>query len=101
MPEVAGVTQAYWLTILNDVGNNQDFRVLRQLEWMQHMDLQSAEAAAEINLLLWRNVLITEHQHMMVEVGMVHALEIAERQGLRQIQPQHLRTERRIEGFDT
>src|SRR5450830_1361971 len=67
---------------------------------MQHMDLQGAEAAAEIDLLLWRNVLIAEHQHMMVEMGVVHALEIAERQGLRQIQSQHLCTQGRIEGFD-
>jgi hypothetical protein len=52
VPELAGVTQADVLAVLDDVGNDQDFRVVGQQELLEHVDLQHAEAAAEIDLLL-------------------------------------------------
>jgi hypothetical protein len=101
MPEMAGIAQADGLAILDDVRDDQHFRLRGQLELAQHVDLQGTEAAAEIDLLLRRDALLAEHQHVMVEVGVVQALEVAQRQRLRQVQPQHLRAERRIERLDT
>jgi hypothetical protein len=52
VPELAGITQADVLAVLDDVGNDQDFRVVGQQELLEHVDLQHAEAAAEGDLLL-------------------------------------------------
>ncbi|GAB3402944.1 hypothetical protein GCM10027318_11590 [Massilia agilis] len=71
-----------------------------QLELAQHMDLQWAEAAAEGDLLLRRDVLVAEHQHMVVEVGTVDAREFFVGERRVQVQAEHLGAERRIEAAD-
>ena len=76
VPELASITQAYVATFLDDVGHDQDFRVARQQELLEHMNLQLAEAAAEDDLLFGADPLLPEHQHMVVKVGTVNALEI-------------------------
>jgi hypothetical protein len=51
VPELAGVTEADVLAVLDDVGNDQDLRVAGQQELLEHVDLQHAKAAAEGDLL--------------------------------------------------
>ena len=97
---MAGVAQADRLAVLDDVRDDQDLRVARQLELVQHVDLQRAEAAAEGDLLRRRDALVAEHQHVVVEVGAVDAGEVLARQGLRQVQAEHLGAQRRVEGAD-
>jgi hypothetical protein len=54
--------------------------VARQLELVQHVDLQRPEAAAEGDLLCRRDALVAEHQHVMIEMRLMDALEITMRQ---------------------
>ena len=49
--------------------HQQHFRVTSELELVQHMDLQAAESAAEIDLLLRRNALVAEDQYVMVQMS--------------------------------
>ena len=76
MPEFACVSQADGLAVFNDVGDDQDFRVVGQQELFEHMDLQHAESTAEVDLLLGSDTLITENHDMMVQVRTMNAHEI-------------------------
>jgi hypothetical protein len=49
---IARVAQPDGLAVLLDVGDDQNFRVVLELELVQHMDLERPEAAAEIDVLL-------------------------------------------------
>jgi hypothetical protein len=100
MPEVAGIAQADRLAVLHHVRHHKDLRMARQLELVQHVDLQRAEAAAEGDLLRRRDALVAEHQHVIVEVRAMDAREIPGGQRLRQIQPDHFGTERCVERTD-
>jgi hypothetical protein len=64
------------------------------------MDLQCAKAAAELDLLPRRDVLVAKHPHMMIKVGAVYAPKVFVNQRLPQIEPDHCRAERRIERLD-
>src|SRR5690606_12192854 len=100
VPELAGVGQADRLTVLLDVGDDEDLRVIGQQELLEHMDLQWAEAAAEIDLLLRGDALVAEHQQAVVQVGTVNPREIDIVQRLGQVQADDLGTQWRIEGLD-
>ncbi|MNT65906.1 hypothetical protein D3C72_2039290 [compost metagenome] len=76
MPELAGIAQADVLAVLDNVGDDEDFRVSGQQELLEHMDLQHTEAAAEGNLLFGADVLVAKHQHMVVEVRAVNPGEV-------------------------
>ncbi len=76
VPELAGIAKADILTVLDDVGDDQDFRVAGKQKLLEHMDLQLAKAAAEGDLLFRADALVTEHQHMVVEVGAMNTGEI-------------------------
>ena len=65
-----------------------------QVELMQHVDHQWAEAAAEIDVLARRDALIAEHQQMMVQVRLMDAGKILARQFARQVQANDLGAQR-------
>ncbi len=71
-----------------------------QLELVQHVDLQRTKAPAERDLLVRRDALVAEHQHVVVKVRAMDTREIIGGQWLRQVQPDHFGTERRIERTD-
>mmetsp|Transcript_5852 Transcript_5852/g.22971 ORF Transcript_5852/g.22971 Transcript_5852/m.22971 type:complete len:729 (-) Transcript_5852:815-3001(-) len=100
VPVMARVTEADRLAVLDDVGHDQQLRVAGQRELVQHMDLQRPEAAAEVDLLLRRDALVAEHQHMVVEMGAVNTAEVVVGQRLAEVQPQHLGGEAAGEGAD-
>jgi hypothetical protein len=100
VPEVAGVAQAYGFAVFLDVGDHQDFRVVLQLEVFQHVDLQRAEAAAEVDVLLRRDALVAEHQHVVVQVGAVDAAEIGRRERPGEVQAQDFGAQRGVKRAD-
>ena len=61
-----------------------------QVELVQHMDLQGAEATAEGDLLLGADALVTEDQHVVVQMCTVDAAEVFPVQRLVQVQADHL-----------
>jgi hypothetical protein len=62
MPVAPGIGQAQRLAILPRlVRDDQDLRMPGQVEMVLHMDLQLAEAAAEVDVLLRRDPLVAEH----------------------------------------
>lgn len=77
-----------------DVGDDQDLGVIGQLEVLQHMDLQRAEAAAEIDVLARGDALVAEHQHVVRKVRAVDAVEVLRAEGPRQIEAHHLGAQR-------
>jgi hypothetical protein len=64
---------------------------------MQHMNLQRAKAAAESNLLIRRDALIAEHQHVVIEVSAMNPRKIVLAQGLGEIEPEDLRADGTVE----
>ena len=94
MPEMPSVPQADGLAVFLDVGHDQYLRAARKLETLEHVDLQRPEAAAEIDLLLRRDVLVAEHQHMVLKMRAVNAGEILRIERPVQVQAQHLRAQR-------
>ena len=69
MPELASIAQTDGLTVLDDVGDAEDLRVITEQELPEHMDLQWAKTAAEGDLLFGGDTLVTEHQQRMIEMG--------------------------------
>ena len=100
MPELAGIAQADGLAVLDDVGNDQDFRMPGQLELLEHMDLQHAETAAEIDLLFGGNALVAEHHHVMIQVRAVDAGEVLVIDRAGQIETDDFGTHRAAERAD-
>src|SRR5690606_17711951 len=76
VPELAGVAQAGRLTVLDDVGDDEDLRVAGQQELAQHVDLQLAEAAAEGDVLFRGQVLVAEDHYAVIQMGAMHTGEI-------------------------
>ena len=56
-------------------------------EMVLHVDLQRAEAAAEVDLLFGRDALVAEHQHLMVRQRRPDGLEPDIGQRLAEIDP--------------
>ena len=50
MPKLTGIAQADGLTVLDDVGDDENLRVIGQQKLLEHVDLQRAETAAEGDL---------------------------------------------------
>ncbi len=76
MPELAGVAETDVLAVFDNVGHDEDFRMPRQQELLEHMDLQHAKTATEIDVLFRGDALVAEHHHVMVQVRTVNACEI-------------------------
>ena len=76
MPEFTRITQADGLAVLDDVGDDQDFRVVGQQELFEHVDLQHAEAAAEGDLLFGGDALVAEHYDVVIQMRAVDAREV-------------------------
>ncbi|GLH52601.1 hypothetical protein RS3R6_07820 [Pseudomonas atacamensis] len=76
MPELAGVSETDVLAVLDDVGNDEDFRVIGQEELFEHVDLQHAETAAEIDLLLRGDLLIAKDHDVVIQVRAVNPREV-------------------------
>jgi hypothetical protein len=91
VPVFAGITQAHRLTVLDDIGDDQDFRVIGEQKLLEHVNLQHAETAAEIDLLLRGDLLITEHNDVVVQMRAVHASEVCVVQRTGQIQADDFR----------
>src|ERR1700692_1679188 len=83
MPEMTGIDQSNRFIVFDNVGNDQHFWILRQLELTQHMDLQPSKTAAEIDLLLRRDALLSEYHDMMIQMCLMDAPEVGFRQPLR------------------
>ena len=98
MPKLTGIAQADGLTVLDDVGDDENLRVIGQQKLLEHVDLQRAETAAEGDLLLGRDALVTEYKQGVIEMGAMDTGEvvITERPG--QIQADDLGAHGRIEG---
>ncbi|MOA39018.1 hypothetical protein D3C78_1607640 [compost metagenome] len=94
MPELAGIPEADRLTVLDDVGDDEDFRMAGEQELLEHVDLQLAEQSTEGDLLLGRDVLVTEHQQAVVQMRKVEVGEIFRIERAGQIQPDDFRTQR-------
>jgi len=67
---------------------------------MQHVNLQRAKTAAERDVLLGRDLLIAEHEYVMVEMCAVNAGEIVGRKRFVQIEAEHFRADGRVERND-
>ncbi|MNN49255.1 hypothetical protein D3C81_1637700 [compost metagenome] len=93
MPELAGIAQADRLTVLDDVGDDEEFRMPWQQELLEHVDLQLAEQAAEGDLLLRSDVLVAKHQQAMVQMREVDVGEILRIERAGQIQPDNFRAQ--------
>ncbi|MCY1370014.1 hypothetical protein D9M69_570830 [compost metagenome] len=100
MPVFAGIAQPHRLAILHDVGHDEDLRIPGQVELMQHVDHQAAEAPAEIDVLLRGNALVAEHQQVVVQMRLVHPGEVSRVEFLRQIDTDDLRAHRARQGPD-
>ena len=57
-----------------------------ELELVQDVDLERAEAAAEVDVLLRGDLLVAEDQDVMVEMGLVDAGEVFGADGLRDVE---------------
>src|SRR5579872_1989424 len=97
MPVMTGVAETDRLAVLDDVRDDQHLRITRQLELMQHVNLQRAEAATEGNLLIRRNALIAKHQHVMIQMRAVNACEILLAQRLAEIETQNFSADGAVE----
>ena len=85
MLPVARIAQANGLArSVLDVGDDQNLGVARELEVLEHVDLQRPEQAAEIDVLARRDALVAEHQHVVVQVRAVDAGEVLAAQRARQ-----------------
>mgnify|MGYP006932622817 CR=1 FL=1 len=69
---MTSITETDRLAVLLDIRDDQDFRMICQLELMQHMDLQSAKTTAEFYLLCRCNFLIAKHQQVMIQMRLMH-----------------------------
>jgi hypothetical protein len=67
--------------------------VAGQVEMMLNMDLQRSEAAAEVDMLFRRDVLIAEHQHLTILQRRTDRREVSLGQRLTEIDPGDLRTQ--------
>ena len=63
-------------TILAPVRQDEDFRVLWQQEFSQHMLLQFSEAPTEGYLCVWREILITDDDNAVADESAVNCLEL-------------------------
>ena len=76
MPILAGIAQTDRLTVLYDVRNDENFRVISQEKLLEHMDLQNAKTSTEVNLLLRGDVLIAEYDNVVVQMCLMNASEV-------------------------
>ena len=67
----------------------------RQLELVEHVDLQRTETAAEADLLVGRDVLVAEYHDVMIQVSAMNALEIIVGKRLAQLEPGYFSAQRR------
>jgi hypothetical protein len=100
MPEMPCIAQAHRLPVFLDVRHDQHLRMTGELELPEHVDLERAEAATERHLLFGRDALIPEHQYVVLQVSAMQPREIAVAEWARQVQPEHLGTQRRVERAD-
>jgi hypothetical protein len=61
------------------------------------MNLQRAESAAEGNLLIRRDALVAEHEHMVIEVSAMNAREIVLAKRLAEIESEDFRADGTVE----
>ncbi|GLZ25692.1 hypothetical protein Pstu01_23610 [Stutzerimonas stutzeri] len=66
--------------------------MIGQQKLLEHVDLQRAETAAEGDLLLGGDALVTEHQQSVIEMGTMDTSEIGFVQRLGQVQANDFRT---------
>ena len=94
MPHRATVGNADIAAALAACRDEKDLRMVLQHRVVGGMLVQAAETPREIHMLLWRNPLVAEHQHQMVEMRALHLLEgfIVER--FRQVEAYDLGAER-------
>jgi hypothetical protein len=97
---MARVTETNRLAVLDDIRHDQYLRISRQLELVQHMDLQRAKAAAKGDLLVRRDALVAKHQYVVIEVRAMNAREILVNKRLIQIEAQDFRAHGAVEGTD-
>lgn len=71
-----------------------------QQELLEHMDLQHAKTTTESDVLFRADTLVTEHHHVMVEVGTVDAGKILVVDGPGQVQADDLGADRIAEWTD-
>jgi hypothetical protein len=57
-----------------------------QLELVKYVDLQRSKTAAEVDVLLGRDALVAEYDHMMIEMRAVNAFEIVVGKRLAQVE---------------
>jgi hypothetical protein len=76
MPVSASVGDTDGFTILAPVRQDEDFRVLWQQEFRQHMLLQFSEAPTEGYLCVWREILITDDDNAVADESAVNCLEL-------------------------
>lgn len=96
MPEMPGIAETDRLAVFQHIGDDQDLRVAGQLELVQHVDLQRTETAAEADLLAGRDALVAEHDHVMIEVRAMDALEIFVGKRLAQVETGYFGAQRSI-----
>ncbi|MNS07339.1 hypothetical protein D3C72_387800 [compost metagenome] len=74
--------------------------MVRQQKLLEHMDLQHAKSAAEIDLLLRGYALVAEHHHVMIQVRAVNAGEVLIIDRTGQIETDDLGAYRAVERAD-
>src|SRR5262245_39769384 len=68
MPEAAGILEPCRFTLfVQDIGNDQDFRVAAEPMLLAHVLLEHAEAAGKRDLLLGCDSLVAEENHLVLE----------------------------------
>src|SRR6516225_11549254 len=85
MPILAGDISGFFVRL-----DEQDFRVIRHKIRRRRVHVQSAEAAAEIHLLLDAQLLVSEENDEAVHERVMHLLELAVVQRPRQVDAENL-----------
>ena len=79
MPFAACILQPDGYSVHPLVGQHQDLGLFGQQELVQHVQLELAEPAAERRVVRRRDLLVADHDHVVIQQRLVNGLETARR----------------------
>ncbi len=100
VPVTPGMGYADVTIFFPDVGDDENFRMLRVSPLAEYVDLQIAEIPAEVDLLLRRQLLIAKQQNGMLFIGRAQDGDAVIVHGPGKVDPAHLGAQNRVERMD-
>jgi hypothetical protein len=94
VPEEPGVLAADRAAVLDDVRDHEDLGIARLAAVLAHVLLERAEAAAERDVLLGRQALVAEEDHLVLVPGRLDGAESFVVQRPRQVHPEYFGAQR-------